>query len=216
VAIKMTSFLKDMIEKNSILDNLDQYDDKSKIFILNTIQPNNFSDMIYISNYYLSDEKLKDAFLAKMKQITNWKVYFDQDPPEEFVAVFFNSADINDANDREMITYYTQSYKLDLDIFKRNFIKIYQVALSDSFDDRNKLKKDSTFYDGLLVAYSNLELVNVFDFLMDKIEQEQTIEMQLNNPYADVLLILLNFVKTSPNINLPMKRLGRLADIVSI
>lgn len=212
----MTSFLKDVIEKNAILDNLDQYDDKSKLFILDTVQPNNFSDMIYISNYFMSDEILKDAFINKIKQITNWKVYFDQDPPEEFIAIFFNNANTNDANDREMITYYTQSYKLDLDIFKRNFIKIYQVALSNSFDDRMKLKKDSTFYDALFVSYSNLELVNVFDFLMDKIEREDTIESQLNNPFSDVLLILLNFVKTSPNINLPVKRLGRLAEIVSL
>lgn len=252
------SYLKTWLEKDSILENLDEYDDDALIEILNMIDTENFSDMIYISDFYLGGSSLtekeegaaqlrRDMFLKKISQIKNWKVYFDRDCPEDFVRVFFDIARFN-LVDTELVLYYLSCYKLPLDIFEKHFSKIYQYVFdptvsqtSNTSMDGNKfsvgeLRKDSSYsdleledyrkrqflrkksvvYTGVFAAYTTEELVQIFDYLMDKssiLEKQET--YFLDNPYIDVLLILIKYIKESnQNINLPESRLERLYELV--
>jgi len=209
----MSSYLKSWLEKDLILDNLNEYTDEAQIEILNTISPENFSDMIFVSEFYLKKIKFRNLFIEKIKKIKNWKVYFDHDCPEEFIDVFFEIADFN-LTDQELVIYYLTSYKLPLDIFEKHFLKIYQFVLSENFFNRKALRKESVIYNGVFVVYSKEEIVRVFDFLMNRIEMYPTQKEQLDNPYTDVLLVLIQVVKASKEqIQLPMNRLERLYEV---
>jgi hypothetical protein len=152
-------------------------------------------------------------FIEKIKKIKNWKVYFDHDCPEEFVDVFFEIADFSLTN-RELVIYYLTSYKLPLDIFERYFLKIYQYVLNENNFDRKALRKDSVVFNGVFVVYSREEIVRVLDYLMDRIEKYETQKAQLDNPYTDVLLILIQVVKASKEtMQLPLSRLKRLYEV---
>jgi hypothetical protein len=209
----MSSYLKSWLEKDLILENLNEYTDEAQIEILSTISPENFSDMIFISEFYLRKKKFRNMFIEKIKKIKNWKVYFDHDCPEEFVDVFFEIADFSLIN-RELVIYYLTSYKLPLDIFERYFLKIYQYVLNENNFDRKALRKDSVVFNGVFVVYSREEIVRVLDYLMDRIEKYETQKAQLDNPYTDVLLILIQVVKASKEtMQLPLSRLKRLYEV---
>jgi hypothetical protein len=209
----MSSYLKSWLEKDLILENLNEYTDEAQIEILSTISPENFSDMIFISEFYLRKKKFRNMFIEKIKKIKNWKVYFDHDCPEEFVDVFFEIADFSFTN-RELVIYYLTSYKLPLDIFERYFLKIYQYVLNENNFDRKALRKDSVVFNGVFVVYSREEIVRVLDYLMDRIEKYETQKAQLDNPYTDVLLILIQVVKASKEtMQLPLSRLKRLYEV---
>lgn len=209
----MTSYLKNIIEKDLVLDNLDEYNDESLFEILDSISPENFSDMIYVSDFYLKRNKFRNLFLEKIKKIKNWKVYFDHDPPVELIKIFFETAQFNQT-DQELVIYYLTSYKLPLEILEKNFMKIYKFVLWENEFDRKLLRKKSVVFTAIFVAYSKEEIVRIFDFLMDRIEKYPTQKHQLNNPYMDVLLVLLNYVKASKQeIELPYQRLERLYEM---
>lgn len=209
----MSSYLKSWLEKDLILENLDEYTEEAQIEILNTISPENFSDLIFVSEFYLRKNKFRNMFIEKIKKIKNWKVYFDQDCPEEFVEVFFEIADFN-LTDQELVIYYLTSYKLPLDIFEKHFLKIYQFVLSENFFNRKALRNESVIFNGVFVVYSKEEIVRVFDYLMNRIEKYPTQKEQLDNPYTDVLLVLIQVVKASKEqIQLPMNRLERLYEM---
>ena len=209
----MTSYLKNWIEKDDILDDLASYNEEAQFESLESISPENFSDMIFVSDFYLSKPKFKNLFIEKIKKIKNWKVYFDHDAPITFIDVFFVNAKF-DITDQELAIYYLSSYKLPLDIFAKHFLKIYQYALIDNKMSRQDLKEKSVVYNGVFIAYSNFEIVRVFDFLMDRVERYETQEQQLDNPYSDVLLILIGFIRESGQpISLPQKRLERLYEV---
>lgn len=209
----MTSYLKNWLEKDLILENLDQYDDESLFEILNSISPENFSDLIYVSEFYLKKNKFRNLFLEKVKKIKNWKIYFDHDCPVEFLDVFFDVAQF-DLTDQELVLYYLRSYKLPLDIFEKHFIKIYQYILNENLYNRKELRKKSIIYNGIFVVYTKEEIIRVFDYLMDKIERYPIQIEQLNNPFMDVLLIMINYVKGSKQeIQLPYNRLERLNEV---
>lgn len=209
----MTSYLKNMIEKDFILDNLQDYNEEAQYEILETINPENFSDMIFVAEFYLRKPKFRPLFILKIRKIKNWKVYFDQDAPIEFIDIFFQDAKFNQT-DQELVIYYLNSYKLPLEIFEKHFLKIYQFALAENQFDRRELRKRSVVFNGVFVVYTKEEIVRLFDFLMDRIESYPTQQEQLDNPFADVLLILINYVQsTKQKIELPQKRLERLYEV---
>ena len=152
-------------------------------------------------------------FLKKINNIKNWKVYFDHDCPVEFIDVFFQIAKFNQT-DQELAIYYLNCYKLPLDIFEKYFLKIYQFALNENLFDRKELRKKSVVYNGIFVAYSKEEIVRIFDWIMDRAEKYPDQKSQLNNPYTDVLLILIEYIKYSKqDIQLPYQRLERLYEM---
>ena len=212
----MTSYIKDILEKDLVLKNLPNYPLKTQIEILDKISPENFSDMIYVSNFYLSNPSTSNLFLEKIKKIYNWKVYFDQNAPTTFIETFFNLANFS-LTDTNLVLYYLRHYKLSTYIFQKHFEKIYQYALQEYDNNRKKFKDESTLFYAIFVALTKSEIIEIFDFLMDNIERIGN----LDNSYTDVLLQLIDYLKTidiefhvydTPI--LPKDRLQRLSKVI--
>jgi hypothetical protein len=210
------SYLKDVIEKDLVLKNLGEYSEDVQINILDQISPDNFSDMIYVSEIYLSNPNTKQLFIDKMKQIINWKIYFDQEAPPEFIDVFFTIA-TESLPDITNALYYLVHYKLPVYLFEKHFDKIHNYALIEYNYDRKLFKEKSTLYYAIFVVQSKKEIIQIFDFLIENVERKGN----LDNPYTDVLLMLIDYLKTidiqfhvydTPV--LPENRLKRLENII--
>jgi hypothetical protein len=202
----MTEYLDDFIEQELILDKLSEKSSEEQLKILNSIQPNNFEDMIYVSEFYLSRPQYRKLFLDKISQITIWKTYFDQQPRQEFIQVFFQNAEMN-LVDLELVNYYISHFKMPLPVFKQNFRKIYQMILANNEYDRNKLLNDSLQFDRIFALQGKYELIEIFDYLLRNINESKSDKEK--QEYSDVLMILLSFIKTA-QIELPKNRLDKL------
>ena len=212
----MTSYIKDILEKDLVLKNLESYSLKTQISILDKISPDNFSDMIYVSNFYVSNEATRNLFIDKIKKIMNWKVYFDQNAPKIFIDTFFDNA-TDSITDKNLVLYFINHYKLPINIFKRHFEKIYRYALSEYNNDRKLFKEKSTAFYGIFVAQNKKEIIEIFDYLIENVERLGT----LDNSYTDILLQLIDYLKTidiefhlHDTPILPKDRLERLAKII--
>jgi len=187
----MTSYIKDIVEKDLVLKNLPNYPLQTQINILEKISPENFSDMIYVSNFYLSNPQTTNLFLDKMKKIVNWKVYFDQNAPKYFIETFFEISNFS-LTDTNLVLYYLRHYPLSVYLFQKHFEKIYKYALSEYDNDRKLFKEQSTLFYAIFVALDKKKVIEIFDFLMDNIERIGN----LDNSYTDVLLQLIEYLKT--------------------
>ena len=132
--------------------------------------------------------------LEQAKQINNWKVYFDQSPPEEMIDLFFTLADDN-MNSMDQALYYLYHFKVPLHILKKHFLKIYDYAIQEYDNDPREMRRESTLFNGIFVAYTKEQLRHVIDFLLDEIDRYEG-DHKLDNPYSEVLLILIEYAKT--------------------
>jgi hypothetical protein len=106
------------------------------------------------------------------------------------------------------------SYKIPVELFEKYFLKIYQFVLMHHNFDRREIRKRSVEYNGVFVSYSRFEIARIFDFMMDRIETYPTQKEQLDNPYSDVLVILVNYLQQIKQEDyLPKKRLERLYEL---
>jgi hypothetical protein len=204
------NYLEDYLEQETILSHLQEYPEDLQEEILNALDPNNFEEMIYVSDFYLGKGKFRNQFLDKISQITTWKTFLDQKPPLDFLMVFLKDLKI-DLTDLDLIIYYLTHYKVPLPLFKTFFQKIYDFVLLENQNDRIKLRKQSTIYDGIFALQTNYELIEIFDFLIRNIEETNN---GLNSSFSDVLMILLEFIKMKEDITIPENRLNRLNNLI--
>lgn len=208
------NYLEDFIEQELVLINLEDYSEKVQEEILNQIDPDNFEDMIYVSDFYSSKAKFRNQFLDKISKITTWQTYLDQQPPLDFIMVFFKEMKM-DLTDTSLINYYLTHFKLPIPVFKTYFQKIYDFALALNQNNRQKLKNDSTLYDGILALQTKYELIEILDFLIRNVEQmNQSQQTGLDSSYSDVLMILLEFLKIREDITIPQNRLDKLNQLI--
>jgi hypothetical protein len=203
----MANYLEDFIEQEIFLSNLQEYPIEIQENILQKIDPDNFEDMIYISDFYLSKGQFRNEFLNKISQITNWKVYLDQEPPLDFLMIFFRDIKMN-LVDIDLMIYYLTHFKIPLPIFKNYFQKIYDIVLNQSQDNREKLRKQSTIFNGIFTLQNKYELIEIFDFLIRNIEKNGK-----DNAYMDAMVILIGFLKMR-QIDLPQNRLEKLYKLI--
>jgi hypothetical protein len=190
----MSSNLQSILEKNFLLSDLKNLSLSDQKMILDSLSPENFSDMIYVFDFYYYLPEFHQEYLDKIKEIKNWNVYFDYDPPVAMIDVFFKLAD-DSLSMVDQALYYLYHFKVPLEILKKHFLKIYDYAVMEYDDDSRKMRKESTLYNGIFVAYTKEQLRNLIDFLLDEIDRYEGTNA-LDNPYSDVLLIMLEYVKT--------------------
>jgi hypothetical protein len=202
------NYIEDYIQQELVLTNLENDSEKVQKEILDKIDPNNFEDMIYVSDFYLSKGQFRNQFLDKISQITTWRTYLDQQPPMDFIMVFLKDMKM-DLTDMSLVNYYLTHFKVPIPVFKNYFEKIYKFVLAMNENDRIKLRKDSTIYDGIFALQTKYELIEILDYLIRNVERDG-----LNSSYSDVLMILLEFLKLREDIAIPQNRLERLSNLI--
>jgi hypothetical protein len=202
------NYIEDYIQQELVLTNLENDSEKVQKEILDKIDPNNFEDMIYVSDFYLSKGQFRNQFLDKISQITTWRTYLDQQPPMDFIMVFLKDMKM-DLTDMSLVNYYLTHFKVPIPVFKNYFEKIYKFVLAMNENDRIKLRKDSTIYDGIFALQTKYELIEILDYLIRNVERDG-----LNSSYSDVLMILLEFLKLKEDITIPQNRLERLSNLI--
>jgi hypothetical protein len=203
----MNNFIEDYIDQELVLTNLQDYPEDIQKEILNKIEPNNFEEMIFVSDFYLRSGKFRELFLQKISKITSWKTYFDQDPPMDFIMVFMKDAKI-DLTDIDLVKYYLTHFKVPIPVFKNYFDKIYHIVLLLNQNNRVKLRKESTLYNGIFALQGPYELLEILDYLIRMVQ-----ESGLNSSYSDVLIILLEFLKLRDDVSIPHNRLIKLDNL---
>jgi hypothetical protein len=202
------NYIEDYIQQELVLTNLENDSEKVQKEILDKIDPNNFEDMIYVSDFYLSKGQFRNQFLDKISQITTWRTYLDQQPPMDFIMVFLKDMKM-DLTDMSLVNYYLTHFKVPIPVFKNYFEKIYKFVLAMNENDRIKLRKESTIYDGIFALQTKYELIEILDYLIRNVERDG-----LNSSYSDVLMILLEFLKLREDITIPQNRLERLSNLI--
>ena len=200
----MNNFVEDYIDQELVLTNLENYPEDIQKEILEKIEPNNFEEMIFVSDFYLRSGKFRESFLQKISKITTWKTYLDQEPPLDFLMVFMKDVKM-DLVDLDLVKYYFNHFKVPVPLFKNYFNKIYEIVLLLNQNNRMKLRKESTQYVGIFALQTNFELLEILDYLIRNVQ-----EYGLNSSYSDVLMILLDFLKFREDIQIPENRLKRL------
>jgi hypothetical protein len=190
----MSSYLQSIFEKKFTLSDLKNKSFAEQKSILDSLSPENFSDMIYVFDFYYHHPSFQYEFLEKLKQVKNWNVYFDHDPPVPMIDLFFRIAD-DSLSMMDQALYYLYHFKVPLEILKKHFLKIYDYAILEYDNDSRKMRKESTLYNGIFVAYTKEQLRNIIDFLLDELDRYEGTST-LDNPYSDVLLILIEYAKT--------------------
>ena len=202
------NYIEDYIQQELVLTNLENDSERVQKEILDKIDPNNFEDMIYVSDFYLSKGQFRNQFLDKISQITTWRTYLDQQPPMDFIMVFLKDMKM-DLTDTSLVNYYLTHFKVLIPVFKNYFEKIYKFVLAMNENDRIKLRKESTIYDGIFALQTKYELIEILDYLIRNVERDG-----LNSSYSDVLMILLEFLKLREDITIPQNRLERLSNLI--
>jgi hypothetical protein len=107
----------------------------------------------------------------------------------------------------------------------------FPLSEDENYKKRQFLRRKSVIYTGVFAAYTKEELIQIFDYLMDELNLVSVPEVEprtapgtkvedrvvslFDNPYVDVLLILINYIKESnQDVSLPESRLEKLYDLV--